>query len=54
MANVDEKVYATTPDNKISLTEKGLSQANETGITLKKLLKNEKILFYVSPYQRTK
>lgn len=51
-ANVDSKVYSTTPDNKIELTEKGRQQAETLGQSLKKLIKNESILFYISTFTR--
>lgn len=37
-------------DNKIHLSEKGIAQAKKAGKKLKKLIGNESIDFYVSPY----
>lgn len=51
--NVDSSIYGKLADNKINLTEKGKKQALQAGKELKKMLKNESITFYVSPYKRT-
>ena len=53
-ANNNYDILQHTPDNKISLTKKGEEQAKEAGKRLKKLLGNESIQFYVSPYKRTR
>jgi broad specificity phosphatase PhoE len=54
MGNVDETAYATTPDWKIPLTEKGKQQADAAGETLSSLLlPGESLSTYVSPYERT-
>ena len=53
-ANNNYDLYLTIPDNKIHLSQKGIEQAKEAGKRLKKLLGNESIQFYVSPYTRTK
>ncbi|PHT75055.1 Phosphoglycerate mutase-like protein AT74 [Capsicum annuum] len=59
LANADINVYGTTPNHKIELTEKGIEQAKQTGIKIKKLLSengdnNWKVFFYVSPAERTR
>jgi len=54
MANNDYNILQNVPDNKIHLSEKGIQQAKEAGKRLKKLIGNESIQFYVSPYTRTK
>lgn len=54
VANNNYDILQHTPDNKINLSEKGIEQAKEAGRRLKKLIGNESIQFYVSPYQRTK
>ena len=54
VANKNYDILQHTPDNKITLTEKGIEQAKEAGKKLKKLLGNESIQFYVSPYKRTR
>ena len=53
-ANNNYDILQRIPDNQISLSEKGIEQAKEAGKRLKKLLKNESIQFYVSPYKRTR
>lgn len=57
-ANADINVYGTTPNHKIELTEKGIEQAKQTGIRIKKLISendnNWKVFFYVSPAERTR
>lgn len=57
--NVDESVYTRTADPKISLTEKGKTQAKECGKTIKEMIEKDgieswKVYFYVSPYRRTR
>ena len=54
MANNNYAILQTIPDNKVHLSEKGVQQAKEAGKRLKKILGNESIQFYVSPYTRTK
>ncbi len=54
IANNNYDILQHTPDNKIVLSEKGFEQAREAGKRLKKLLGNESIQFYVSPYKRTR
>lgn len=54
-ANVDPTVYSTTPDWKIPLTERGVAQALQCGKHLKEnIVKDDKLLCYVSPYRRTR
>lgn len=53
-ANIDSKIYDVVPDNKIELSENGISQAFEAGIKLKNVIKDESVFFYVSPLKRTK
>ena len=53
IANNNYDVLRTIPDNKIHLSELGIKQAKEAGKRLKKLIGNESIQFYVSPYTRT-
>ena len=54
LANIDYNILQHTPDNQVTLSEKGEEQAKEAGKRLKKLLGNESIQFYVSPYKRTR
>uniref|UniRef100_A0A7S3EBG4 Phosphoglycerate mutase (2,3-diphosphoglycerate-dependent) n=2 Tax=Rhodosorus marinus TaxID=101924 RepID=A0A7S3EBG4_9RHOD len=52
--NVDRSLYRVQPDNKLELTEKGKRQAFEAGKKLKQEIGDENVLFYVSPYVRTR
>ncbi|KAJ9557415.1 hypothetical protein OSB04_012029 [Centaurea solstitialis] len=58
--NIDGSAYATTPDCKIPLTPKGISQANQAGARIRRIVSesgtnhNWKVCFYVSPYQRSR
>lgn len=58
MGNTDEKLYSTTPDNAMPLTERGWQQARAAGRHLKSLLQQQgdnktSVHFIVSPYVRT-
>lgn len=53
-ANIDVTLYKRVPDSQISLTEKGKEQARLASEELKKIIKNESIKFYVSPYLRSR
>jgi broad specificity phosphatase PhoE len=67
LGNVDERLYATTPDNAMPLTELGWEQAKAAGIELKRILSSTKsttttassnsecgsVHFILSPYVRT-
>ncbi|HET8988375.1 MAG TPA: phosphoglycerate mutase family protein, partial [Humibacillus sp.] len=52
--NVDETVYERVPDHRLSLTETGLLQAQQTGEVLRTLLDGGSVEAYVSPYLRTR
>jgi len=54
LGNVEESAYSRIPDWKIPLTEKGKMQARKVGIDIKKLINDEPIAVYCSPYLRTK
>lgn len=57
LANVDHTIYCHTADNKIKLSNKGIEQALDCGVTLRdKIINNpnEKIVVYYSPFQRCK
>ena len=52
-ANLNSKVYSTTPNNKISLTEKGEEEAREVAKKIQKIIyPNETLKFYISSYKR--
>lgn len=53
-ANINPELYLTIPDHKISLTTKGKDQARIAGNTIKAIVKNESVKFYVSPYLRSR
>lgn len=53
-ANIDRYLFGKVPDYTIELTEKGKVQANEAGEKLKKLVGQESLYFYVSPFWRTR
>ena len=52
--NRDSIVYQSVPDNKVKLTSLGEKQAILAGQKLQKLVGNETIHFFVSPYTRSK
>lgn len=52
--NTDVSWFAAVPDYTIELTENGIQQAVEAGKKLKKLVGEESMYFYVSPFWRTR
>ena len=52
--NVDKSVYKTIPDHQIDLTQKGQHQALEAGAEIAKIIGEEKVYAYVSPFARTR
>lgn len=55
LGNQDEAMFSTTPDWKIPLSDKGREQAQRAGRRIQQLIDPaDPILFYVSPYLRTK
>lgn len=54
IGNVTEKIYEHTPDNKVGLSEVGIEQALKAGQELKKIIGEEKVKFYVSPFLRAR
>eukprot|EP01006_Ploeotia_vitrea_P035554 TRINITY_DN65896_c17_g1_i1.p1 TRINITY_DN65896_c17_g1~~TRINITY_DN65896_c17_g1_i1.p1 ORF type:complete len:327 (-),score=111.39 TRINITY_DN65896_c17_g1_i1:45-1025(-) len=52
--NVDPKIYESMPDNRLRLTRRGQTQAREAGKKLKAMIGDERVMFYVSPYVRTR
>lgn len=53
-ANIDEHIFAHTPDYAIELTPRGCEQARDAGRKLKDLVGEETLYFYVSPFWRTR
>jgi broad specificity phosphatase PhoE len=53
-ANIDKYLFGKIPDYTIELTEKGCEQARQAGFLLKKLVKDESLFFYVSPFWRAR
>ena len=47
--NVNENAYVTTPDWRIGITARGQEQSREAGRQLAALVKDEPVMFYVSP-----
>ena len=52
IGNLDKKIYETIPDNQIKLTDLGVQQAIEAGKSLKKLIGDESVYLYLSPFDR--
>jgi broad specificity phosphatase PhoE len=53
--NVNSKLYATVPDNKIQLTQKGEEQSVLAGRKLRDIIgMNSTVRFFLSPYDRTR
>mgnify|MGYP002827455838 CR=1 FL=1 len=52
--NVDHSVYMKKSDCQLELTKRGKGQARDAGRKLKRLLGNENIIAYVSPFERAK
>jgi hypothetical protein len=55
LGNADESAYVTTADWRIPLTDLGIEQAVEAGKCLREKIEDgSKVVFYHSPYLRTK
>ncbi len=52
--NVSKSIYESIPDNLIELTPKGIVQSLEAGRKLRSIIGNETVLFYVSPFKRSR
>ncbi|KAH3686880.1 hypothetical protein WICPIJ_002144 [Wickerhamomyces pijperi] len=53
--NCDKSVNRYIPNHKVPLTALGHTQAQQAGVQLKELLKeDDSVLFYTSPYKRTR
>mmetsp|Transcript_21154 Transcript_21154/g.39765 ORF Transcript_21154/g.39765 Transcript_21154/m.39765 type:complete len:337 (-) Transcript_21154:65-1075(-) len=51
--NIDKTLFRTKGDNLMELTELGSKQAVAVGKRVKQVVHDEKVFFYVSPFQRT-
>uniref|UniRef100_A0A7S4B6K0 Uncharacterized protein n=1 Tax=Chrysotila carterae TaxID=13221 RepID=A0A7S4B6K0_CHRCT len=51
--NVDRSSYEHQPDSQIRLTERGFSQGKAAGQQIRKLIGDESVRFFFSPYLRT-
>jgi broad specificity phosphatase PhoE len=52
--NVDHGIYMKKPDYALELTPKGKQQAYNAGLELAALVENKPVVFYSSPYWRTR
>ena len=52
--NIDRDKYRTIPDYALNLTPKGIAQAQSAGHEIKKIIGEESIYVYLSPYIRTR
>lgn len=53
-ANVDRSQYARIPDWRIVLTPRGKKEARDCGQRLRRIVKDEPLFIYYSPYKRTR
>jgi broad specificity phosphatase PhoE len=54
VGNVDKNIYATVPDYALGLSERGRGQALEAGRVIKRMIGDERVMVYLSSYQRTR
>lgn len=54
LGNEDETLFANLADWKIPLSEEGKLQARRAGGTMQRMIGDDPVMFYVSPYLRTK
>jgi broad specificity phosphatase PhoE len=52
--NANEKLRETIPDYALNLTQEGIEQAKHAGQEIKKIIEQESIQVYLSPYYRTR
>jgi len=52
--NIDHDLFRTKPDNAMHLTRQGFLQAEAAGRSLKELIGDTSVRFFVSPYVRTR
>ena len=50
IANIDQKLFRTMPDNLVPLSPLGRKQASEAGRKIKDIIGDESVRFYMSPY----
>lgn len=54
LGNVDKVLYESTPDSQIQLTETGIRQGREAGEQIRRLVGQEDVRVFFSPYIRTR
>lgn len=52
--NENKSLLETTPDYALKLTDKGIEQAKQAGQEIKKIISQETLQVYISPYHRTR
>jgi len=52
--NTDRTAYSSTPDSQIALTERGWAQGVVAGLQIRKLVGDESVRFFYSPYMRAR
>lgn len=52
--NADKSLLETKPDYKLNLTDEGIEQAKQAGQEVKKIIGEESLQVYVSPFYRTR
>ncbi len=52
--NADKNQYGTVPDYALNLTPDGIEQARAAGVQIKKIIGDESLYVYLSPYYRTR
>jgi broad specificity phosphatase PhoE len=52
--NADKKLLETIPDYALNLSQEGIQQAKLAGLEIKKIIGQETIQVYISPYYRTR
>lgn len=54
LGNAQESAYASIPDWKIPLTERGVEQSRQLGVAVKEIVGTSPLFIYCSPYKRTR
>jgi len=54
LGNTDKVYFSNVPDSQIALTDRGYAQAAVAGMKIRKLIGNETVRFFHSPYMRTR